>query len=80
MRLVETAGSVLSWHDAIDIEDGKYVFWDATGSGVPGTNRGPRVQSMELSMEAFPLRNAFLTYLESIGLHGIDVEGTLVEV
>jgi hypothetical protein len=80
IRTVESAGHVLHWHEAIDIENGEYEFWDATGSGVSVTIVKRRVKSIDLRAEAFPLRDAFISYADSLKLQGVDFEGSPIEV
>ena len=80
IRIVESAGSLLHWHEAIDIENGEYEFWDATGSGVSVTIVDQGVKSIDLCAEAFPLKDAFISYADSLRLQGVDFEGAPIEV
>jgi len=80
MRVIESPDSILSWHEAIDIENDEYVFWDATGSGVQVKVKGNRVMSVTSCAAPFPLGEALATYAESLGLSRNVIEGQPVEI
>jgi hypothetical protein len=80
MRLIERSDRILSWHEAIDIENGEYVFWDATGSGVQIKVDGNKVMSVTPCAATFSLRGALATYAESLDLPSNIIEGQPVEI
>jgi len=80
IRTVESADRLLYWHEAIDIENREYEFWDATGSGVSVTIVDQGIGSVELCTEASPLRDAFISYAESLRLQEVNFEGAPIEV
>jgi hypothetical protein len=80
MRAIESQDRILSWHEAIDIENDEYVFWDATGSGVQIKIAGNNVVSVISCSAAFPLGKALATYAQSLHLSNNVIEGQPVEI
>jgi hypothetical protein len=80
MRVIETPDSILSWHEAIDIENGEHVFWEATGSGVQIKVAGKEVMSMTPCAAPFSLDSALATYAESLNLLSNVIEDRPVEI
>ena len=80
MRIIESQDSILSWHEAIDIENDEYVFWGATGLGVQVKVKGNKVMSVTSCAAPFPLEEAQATYAESIGLPRHVIEGQPIEI
>jgi hypothetical protein len=80
MRVIETSDRILSWHEAIDIENGEYVFWDAIGSGVQIKVDGNKVLSVTSCAAPFSLGEALATYAESLNLPRNVIEGQPVEI
>lgn len=84
MRLIEDSSRILDWLDAIDIENGEYVFWDANGSGVTITVTVKaftrKVNGIASSVPAFPLREAFVLYAKSLGISVPLAEGKPIDI
>jgi hypothetical protein len=79
MRLIEDQSRVLFHLEAVDIENGEYVFWDLDGRGVSVTVAQKNV-SVNLCAAVFPLRDAFTTYAKAKGLGELNLRGTPIEV
>jgi hypothetical protein len=83
MRLIEDSSRILYWHEAIDIENGEYVFWDANGNGVTITVTvkafTSKVNGIASSVPAFPLREAFALYAKSLGISEPLAEGRPID-
>lgn len=80
MFLIENESRILSHLEAIDIENGEYVFWDASGEGVSvavsvGAFRS-KLESVTSRPSAFPILDAFKAYATSLGLSGPVTQGT----
>ena len=73
MRLIEDSSRILEYLEAIDIDNGEYVFWDANGDGVTITVTvtafGGKLNGVASSLPAFPLREAFALYAKSLGIN-----------
>jgi hypothetical protein len=80
MRVIESRDRILFWHEAIDIENDEYVFWDATGSGVKIEIGRNRVLSVTPCAASAPLGEALATYAESLGLPTNVFEGQPIEI
>jgi hypothetical protein len=86
MRLIEEESRILYYLEAIDIEGGEYVFWDANGAGVsvavtPTTIlKTGKLKSVTVSQPTFPLGDALKLYAQSIGFPEIITEGQPIEV
>jgi hypothetical protein len=68
MYLIETPERVLYHLEAIDIEDGEYLFWDSNGAGVCISVAGGAIKQIAPCAETISLREAFETYGQSYGL------------
>jgi hypothetical protein len=84
MRLIEEEGRILSWHEAIDIENDEYVFWDANGGGVfiavsVGAFKS-KLKSVTSCPAAFPIQDAFILYAKTLGFPQAVAEGTPMDV
>jgi hypothetical protein len=70
--------------EAIDIENGEYVFWDANGDGVSVaasvTAFKSTIGDVTSCAPLFPLRDAFSSYAKTLGLLDFDVDGSPGEV
>jgi hypothetical protein len=80
MRVIESSDRILFWHEAIDIENDEYVFWDASGLGVEIKVVGTKVMCVNSCAAQFPLGEALATYAESLDLPRSVIEGRPVEI
>ncbi len=84
MKLVEDSSRILFHMEAIDIENGEYVFWDANGNGVSVAVSLTAFKSELMDVTScaalFPLRDAFALYAKALGLSEINVDGPPSEV
>lgn len=84
MYLLESEERILYHLEAIDIENDEYVFWDAAGVGVRiSVSVGAwkqKLESVSSCPAPFPLREAFEQYADSLGIIGLSVDGTPLEV
>jgi hypothetical protein len=84
MRLISTESEILSQLEAIDIKNGEYLIWDATGQGV---SIEVRVGSWKSELKAvapctpvFPIKDAFISYAKNLSLHEPVTEGEPIGV
>jgi hypothetical protein len=84
MKLVEDSSRILFHMEAIDIENGEYVFWDANGNGesvvVSVTAFKSKLTDVTSCAALFPLRGAFAPHAKALGLSEINVDGPPDEV
>jgi hypothetical protein len=80
MRVIETPDRILSWHEAIDIENDEYVFWDATGSGVQIRIDGNKVLSVTSCAAPFSLTGALEAYADSLNVPKNVIEVQPVQI
>jgi hypothetical protein len=84
MRLIEDSSRILDWLEAIDIENGEFVFWDANGNGVTITVTvkafTSKVSGITSSVAVFPLREAFALYATSLGISEPLAEGRPIDI
>lgn len=74
MCLVETPERVLYHLEAIDIENGEYLFWDSTGTGVTISVAGGKVKRIATCDQKMSLREAFEAYAAAYGLRIVPGE------
>lgn len=79
MCLIETPDRLLYHLEAIDIENGEYVFWDATGLGVSVSVKNGSVREIALGDQQMSISDAFKEYSESYGFE-VALEGTPLNV
>lgn len=77
MTLIETPERILYHLEAIDIENGEYLFWDSTGAGINISIARGRVSKIVPCDRAMSLREAFESYAKSYGLQVIAKESAL---
>jgi hypothetical protein len=71
----------IAYHcEAIDIENGEYVFWDSVGEGVCVKVSKNRVSGVTRCNPAFPLVDAFALYAQTLNLSGVVFSGTPKEI
>jgi len=68
MCLIESPDRLLYHLEAIDIENGEYLFWDSTGAGVCVTVAHGALNQIVLCDHAMSLAEAFEAYARSYGL------------
>jgi hypothetical protein len=68
MFFVESRERVLDYLEAIDIENGEYLFWDSTGAGVCVSVARGAIDQIELCNQAMTLAQAFDAYARAYGL------------
>jgi hypothetical protein len=70
--------------EAIDIENGEYVFWDENGNGVSiaasVTTFKSKIGDVTPCVSLFPLRDAFSLYAKTLSLPDFNVDGAPSEV
>ncbi|HKW63881.1 MAG TPA: hypothetical protein VJN89_15120 [Candidatus Acidoferrum sp.] len=85
IRLIDKETQILHHCEAIDIENDEYVFWDVNGAGVSvavtstTTFKTGKLKSVSSSAPAFPLRDAFKSYAESLGLSQAIADGEPID-
>jgi len=77
MTLIEAPERILYHLEAIDIENGEYLFWDSTRAGINISVERGRVKQITLCDQAMSLQEAFETYAKSRGLQVIAGESAL---
>jgi hypothetical protein len=68
MLVVESPDRILYHLEAIDTENEEYLFWDATGKQMEVKVLENRVSSILPCKPCLSLREAFASYLKTIGL------------
>ena len=68
MCLVESAEHFFHHLEAIDIENGEYLFWDSTGAGVHVSVARGAIDQIALCEQAMTLPQAFEAYAPNYGL------------
>lgn len=68
MRLVESPERLLYHLEAIDIENGEYLFWDSIGAGVCVSVAGGVIDTVALCDQAMMLQQAFEAYARAYKL------------
>lgn len=83
MRLIQEEAGILRQLEAIDIENGEYVFWDANGIGVSiSVSTGlfkTKLESVASSTAAFSIQEAFALYSKTLEI-AEPVEGSPTDV
>jgi len=79
MYLVEELSRLLYHLEAIDIENGEYVFWDSTGAGVCVTVARNAIDQISACNQPMSLSEAFEAYSESLAIR-TDPQGPPIEV
>lgn len=79
MFKIDTFDRILSYIEAIDVENEEYVFWDATGRGVSIAIEKAKISAITLCAASFALSEAFTRYLESMELSRELQSGNPVE-
>ena len=83
MRLIQEEAGILRQLEAIDIENGEYVFWDANGIGVSiSVSTGlfkAKLESVASSTAAFSIQEAFALYSKTLEI-AEPVEGSPTDV
>ena len=75
MLIIENA-SMLDRLEAIDIENDEYIFWDSNGGGVCITVAKNKVTEVISCTPVYPMQEAFLSYMSSLGMSEKVAEGT----
>jgi hypothetical protein len=71
----------IAYHcEAIDIENGEYVFWESVGEGVCIEVSKNTVSGITRCKPEFPISVAFIRYAESLNLADIAFSGTPQEI
>jgi|SRR2546422_5596711 len=68
MYLIEGPDRLLYHHEAIDIENSEYLFWDSTGAGVCVSVAHGAINQIAFCDQAMSLPEAFEAYARSYGL------------
>jgi hypothetical protein len=68
MYLIEAPERVLYYLEAIDIENGEYLFWDSTGAGISVSVTGGVVDPIVPCDQAMTLPQAFEDYARAYKL------------
>jgi hypothetical protein len=68
MFLVEGPDKVLYQMEPIDIENGEYLFWDASGKCVQISLAGKRVTGIDYAAAEMSLPDAFKRHSDALGL------------
>lgn len=68
MFFVESRERVLNSLEAIDIQNGEYLFWDSTGASVCVSVARGAIDQIELCNQAMTLPQAFAAYARAYGL------------
>jgi hypothetical protein len=76
---IEAFERILSYLEAIDIENDEYLFWDAVGHGLKVVIKKGRVTGFEQVEHQSTLQQAFEGYAKQLGA-AIDTSGTPEEV
>jgi hypothetical protein len=79
MYLIEKPERLLYHLAAVDIEDGEYVFWDATGAGACVSVTHTVIEQITRCDQPMSLVNAFKAYSESLKLR-VSLQGTPIEI
>ncbi len=80
MLVIERPDRILYHLEAIDIENDEYLFWDATGVPVKVTILKNKVADVSECAPKLPLRDAFVSYLETLDLPPTLAAGAPTEV
>ncbi len=84
MRLISAENEILSQLQAVDIDNGEYVVWDARGHGVSiGVSVGAwksKLKAVSSHTQVFPVHDAFVVYAETLGRQEPLADGEPVEV
>jgi hypothetical protein len=69
MKLIESEDRIFSYLEEIDVMNGEYVFWDASGGGVSiEISKKGKVTGPLPAPVAFPIVEAFAAYAKSKGI------------
>ena len=79
MWLVENPDRVLYHMEPIDIANGEYLLWDASGRAVQLSLKGNKVIAIAYTDSEMPLAEAFKQYSETHRLH-VETTGPADEV
>jgi len=71
---IETPDRILYHLEAIDVENGEYLFWDALGRPLKVTIAKGKVSGLESTENKITLPDAFKKYAEQLGV-SIDASG-----
>jgi len=79
MRLIEAPDRLLYHLEAVDIEDGEYVFWDASGAGLSVSVENGSVSEIALGKPQMSISDAFKEYSQSYGFE-VSLVGAPLDV
>ena len=84
IRLIENERDILGKLEAIDIENGEYVLWDANGAGVAiEVLVGPfksKLVSVVVCEPTIPITEAFRRYANANEISEFETQGTPTEM
>ena len=84
IRLIENERNILGKLEAIDIENGEYILWDANGAGVAiEVLVGPfksKLVSVVLCEPTIPIAKAFCRYANVNEIPEFETQGTPTEM
>jgi hypothetical protein len=80
MLAVENPDRILYHFEATDIENDEYLFWDSTERAVRIGITKNRVIDVSYCDSTLSLRDAFLSYVEAVGLPRALVDGKPVDI
>ena len=80
MTVIESPDRILYHLEAIDIENDEYLFWDSTEKAVRITIEKNKVAYVSYCDSSLALRDAFLSYVDAVGLPRTLVEGKPADI
>src|ERR1700746_2048468 len=80
MLQIERFERILYHLETIDIENGEYLFWDATGAALCLEVKKLKVSNISPCESSFSLAQAFARYAERYQLPHAALEGTPIEI